>query len=436
MSAVLHDLRANLTLTRDVYGRGASQTQGAFEMLVRAAATNGTPLDGLRRHTENEIERFFSFTIPGVDGHVYWDGPKDFRRNDGKYRRPLRWWWQHRYRNLDPSDDLVVRCGEPNCINPEHAAKERVRGTALRWSETRIIGVLQVAASRIGHSPTEAEFTSLGIGPSTKWIHRRFGGWIAALTAAGLPPSAVTEFDRTEVLRGIQLVRRLFGRWPSENDYRRYSKELMEARLPATKQAAVRLYGSFVAARAAAGGPSAEPGTRRATGGSGSEGYSVEQCLTAIRFVRDRLGRWPSMAELAREGEALAAEGLPSGETPFRRLFGSFTAARVAAGGVASVRSEEHLRPPHVKRTSREDVLAGILFVRDRIGRWPSQIEYRAESEALRAMGLPMSWLPAYKVFGSFTAARVAAGGPALLGGRSIRQETGEDASATEGTVT
>ncbi len=165
MSATLHDLRQNLTATRETHGRRSSQAERAFSDLCRAAAEAGMPLDGLRHHTANEVERFFSWTIPGVDGHVYWDGPRRFVRNDGRDRTPLRWWWQHRYGNLDRSDDLAVKCGERNCINPEHAAKERVRGYGLRYTDEQIFGALRVMAMRLGKTPSSREWAKSGRSP-------------------------------------------------------------------------------------------------------------------------------------------------------------------------------------------------------------------------------------------------------------------------------
>lgn len=414
-TAIVQELRENLRLTTEVYGRGSMRTTTAFETLVRVAADAGAPIDGLRHHVADEVERFFSYTIPGVDGHVYWDGGKAFQRNDGKGRRPIRWWWQHKYGDLDPNDDLLNQCGERNCVNPEHFAKERVRGMRRQWSDGALIGRLQVVSMRLGHSPTIPEYDALGLPPRSHVFISRFGNWTNSLAAAGLTPQKQSSYDRTAVLRGIQLVRRLFGRWPSRHDYRRYGKELAAADLPMTENAAIRAYGSFSAARVAAGGP-------RLMGSN--EGFTREQCRDAVLFVRDRIGRWPSRSDFVGQRKALAAAGLPSSERPVRKAYGSLIEARVAAGGPRSL-SEEDVTRPHLDRTKPEKVIAGILFARDRLGRWPSQIEYRGLREALMAAGLPGSWGPAFKVFGSWSAARVAAGGPASLGGRSIRQSAG-----------
>lgn len=331
MTAVLHDLRQSLTLTREVYGRGSSQSQAAFELLVRTAAQNGTPLDALRNYVEDEVERFFSYTIAGPDGHVYWDGPKSFVRNDGKTRRPLRWWWAHKYGSLGNNDDLVLKCGEKNCVNPEHAVKEYQRGFRFRWTEDRIIGALQVVAMRKGETPTTTEWEREHNHPTREIIVRRFGSWEKAVAAAGLSPTrgAGAPAGRADVLAGIRLARQILNAWPTEHDYRLCRDALVAARLPSTVSPARRLYGSFRAARAAAGGP------ERTVGGGdwgvGHEQPTREDCLVAIRLVRDLVGRWPTIADLRGQHVALREAGLPSSESPYQRIFGTFAAARKAA---------------------------------------------------------------------------------------------------------
>lgn len=259
MTAVLHDLRENLKLTTEVYGAGSMRTTTAFEQLVRVAADAGTPIDALRHHVDDEVERFFSYTIPGLDGHVYWDGPRLFMQNDGMARTAARWWWHHVHANLPSNkDDLANKCGEKHCINPEHFAKERVRGYQIQWPDTRMIGAIQVVAMRLGHTPTAIEWDANDFSPRSRTIQERFLTWDRAMAAAGLRPSEFVSRtrDKTDVLRGIQLVRRLLGKWPTQAEYPRFAPELRAAGLPTTIAAACRQYGTFVAARVAAGGTS------------------------------------------------------------------------------------------------------------------------------------------------------------------------------------
>lgn len=338
MSATLHELRQNLAETKEREGRRSSKTQRAFEALVRGAAEAGAPLGGLRHHVADETERFFSYTIPGPDGHVYWDGARTFVRNDGGRRTPLRWWWQRKYGNLDSSDDLANKCGEKNCVNPEHYAKERVRGNGLRYSDEKILGALQVAVMRLGHTPTSAEWDALHLSPSGRVISSRFGTWERAVAAAGLPETVFVSKakDRTSILRGIQFVRRAFGRWPSEKDYRLFTKELAEAGLPTTAEAARRLYGSFVEARRAAGGPTAMRSTS-----SGRTAASREAVLAGLCMAFDHLGHWPTRDEYENMGDQLRAAGFPGNESPARRVFGTFAKARTEAQASRQVTGED-----------------------------------------------------------------------------------------------
>lgn len=235
MSASVHELRQNLSVTREQYGRRSSRTAEAFQALVRGAADAGAPIDGLRHHTENEAERFFSWTIPSVDEHVYWDGPKYFTRNDKKSRTPLRWWWQHKYGGLLDTDDLVVKCGEKNCCNPEHAAKERRRGAKLYYTHERCIGAFQVATMRLGHTPSSAEWKHHNFKPHSDVLRERFGTWDQIVKAAGVPPVRAREYARTAsdlAVQGLLFVKETLGRWPSRDAYEAMKDELRARDLP------------------------------------------------------------------------------------------------------------------------------------------------------------------------------------------------------------
>lgn len=253
----LSHLRQNIVEARETYGRRSSQAQQAFELLVREAAEAGAPLDGLRRHTENEVERFFAFTIPGPDGHVYWDGPRDFRRNDGKYRPPQRWWWIRVHGSLNASDDLAVKCGERNCINPDHCAVERVRGVRIYWTEQRIIGAIQVAALRLGHTPSLNEWDRLGVRPNRGTIETRFGSWNGAVIAAGLTPNPTNSrtTNRDACLRSIRFVRDLIGHLPSDAEFYACREQLQARGLPASLKTIARHCGSWIAAKRTVGEP-------------------------------------------------------------------------------------------------------------------------------------------------------------------------------------
>lgn len=182
----LRELRAEWRRVREQHGRRSERTREAFETLFRAAIASGRPLDMLRRHSPDEQERFFARTVPGDDEHVYWDGAKDgFRTNDGRRRKPVRWWWAHLGRPLVQTDDLIPTCDAVGCIHPDH--HRRGRSERRQWySDTAMIGRLQVEAMRLGRAPTTEHWRAAGLNPVTGVYKRRFGSWAKALRAAGL----------------------------------------------------------------------------------------------------------------------------------------------------------------------------------------------------------------------------------------------------------
>lgn len=255
MSVTLRDLRSELLHVRETHGRRSSQAQVAFERLNRAAHLAGAPLDGLRRHTANETERFFAFTIPGPDGHVYWDGPKEFRRNDGGHGRPRRWWWAHVHGPLDRSVDLIRTCQEENCINPEHHVTGRARGVSISWTEQKIIGAIQVAAMRLGHTPALDEWDGLGLRPNRGTIQTRFGSWNRAMMAAGLTPNPRKQltWSRPQCLEAVRFVRDRLGHLPSDVEFLALGTELKDRGLPTAIHTIAKHCGSWVRAKRTVG---------------------------------------------------------------------------------------------------------------------------------------------------------------------------------------
>lgn len=237
MSTTLHELRTNLVTVRETHGRRSSQAEQAFSELVRAAATNGTPLDGLRHHTVNEVERFFSWTIAGVDGHVYWDGPNRFVMNNGHEMKPRRWWFKHVTGTLDKGQDLGVQCGEKSCINPEHMAIERLRGYKMRWTDERAISAFQVVVMRLGYTPTNREWDRRHFSPSSFTLSQKFGGWFDICRRAGvsLPARTTTaKSDPESVLEALRFAKRLVGNWPTRDEFEKCRQQLHDAGLPSS----------------------------------------------------------------------------------------------------------------------------------------------------------------------------------------------------------
>lgn len=59
--------------------------------------------------------------------------------------------------------------------------------------------------------------------------------------------------------------------------------------------------------------------------------FSAEECLWAIRYVRSKLGRWPTVREFLAHSEQLIHKGLPGSAYPIDRHYGTFAKARDAA---------------------------------------------------------------------------------------------------------
>lgn len=215
----LQRLEAAVAEERERHGRGSSQGAAAFQRYMRESYRLGRPADGLRQPAADEEERFFALTAQGPDGHVYWLGAQRFERNDGAYRLPARWWWEHRH-GVELEQNAIVRpaCGEPGCINPEHCARWTRPQHERRYSEQAMLGALQAAALRAGHAPSKETWAGP---PSTTLYLIRFGSWSAALAAAGLEPRARAQATAAQCLAALRAARRALGFWPSWGDMER-----------------------------------------------------------------------------------------------------------------------------------------------------------------------------------------------------------------------
>lgn len=246
----LRPLREHLIEARETDGRGSAAALAAFKDLFRAAAQSGQPLDQLRRHTADEVERFFAMTVPGPSGHVYWDGPRDFRRNDGRYRKPRRWWWAHKHGPIGPFDDIVIDCGDQACINPEHCLKGRDL-SRTRHTREQIIDTIKVAALRLGRPPNSTEWDTMGFAMSSTLIRMRFGSWPDAIRAAGFDyqrGSGNTGTTAAACVEAMRFVRERLGRAPSNGEFRAFAVQLREAGLPASHTTIIAHLGSWDAA--------------------------------------------------------------------------------------------------------------------------------------------------------------------------------------------
>lgn len=206
-STDLRVLRDELARVRLAYGRGSSEGLEAWQRLSHQAALQGRPLDGLRRYTADEVERFFAQTIPGPDGHVFWDGGKEFTCNDGRRPAPRTWWWRHHNGPIRNPYYVRATCGEANCVNPEHCTLVHP-GHDRRISDGAMLGALQVWATREGRTPSTRLWDESGGKPSSSYYDIRFGTWLKAIRAAGLVPAAVgnTAVSEQDCLAALRLV--------------------------------------------------------------------------------------------------------------------------------------------------------------------------------------------------------------------------------------
>jgi hypothetical protein len=241
-------LTEELARTRALYGRGSSQGLEAFHRLVAAYAEAGRRIDELRFYEPDETKRFFGFTMQGSNGHVYWSGSKTgFKRNDGRFRKPVLWWWEHIY---DSNPEIVsMSCGEANCINPRHG-EITPKGPKRLYPDSAIIGALQVWALQHGRSPSMHLWNG---NPSHVVIKKRFGSWNAALKAAGLS-AAPHNSPRSaeECLTAVRFVYTLLGHWPSYDEFRAASAELHEHGYPTSPSTIRRHFGVWASTIAAA----------------------------------------------------------------------------------------------------------------------------------------------------------------------------------------
>lgn len=234
----LRALREELAELRTIHPRRSSVVAEAFQRLVRAADAAGQPLDGLRTQTVDEVERFFAQTIPGTDGHVYWDGPRSgFRRNDGKLRVPRRWWYADKHGSeLGPYQDLVPICGEQNCVNPDHCEVGRVLRRGRQFSDEQMLNAVKVGALRLGRAPKSDEWETLGLKPSRGMFTLRFGTWENVIRQAGLEYVRSRKSGRVssaaDCIAAIKHLRKMLGHWPCEAEFLRSQALLYEADLP------------------------------------------------------------------------------------------------------------------------------------------------------------------------------------------------------------
>lgn len=285
MSASAAELYADFLVENAAWktGTGGTQmrTRTAYNRFFRQACAEGNPPDALRRQIADEQERFFSQTIPGIDGHTYWDGPQRFTQNDGRAFAPARWWWFHTHPDhVGRRGKVVPACGERHCITPSHCEFVDWRAGHSQYSDQTILGAIQTVAMRIGRTPTRTEYEQHIQRPSLSLVIYRFGSWSQAVTAAGLVPrgTGVNAGVRTdaELLAAMREHAVTLGHAPS--------RWWWEHHVHSPSAAAIfRRFGSWDAALQAAGlererplSPTVYPAGRRALQAAAKRGEDAE----------------------------------------------------------------------------------------------------------------------------------------------------------------
>lgn len=120
------------------------------------------------------------------------------------------------------------------------------------------------------------------------------------------------KYSEEEMLGKLQTVALRLGHPPSRADW-----IALEVK-PSEKAYAYR-FGGWTKALVRAG---LQPNWRE---------YSAEDCMRAIRYIRSKVGHWPSEDEFLAHKKELMAKAMPASMDPMIRLFGRYTAAREAA---------------------------------------------------------------------------------------------------------
>lgn len=211
-----------------------------------------------------------------------------------------------------------------------------VNRSGSQISSESLLQDLRRVVERLGYVPTNSEYTQFGAHSASALIER-FGSWADAVQQAGYPAKISLPFSASDVVSEILRVSRELGRSPSRDEFEHHSNI---SRGPAT-----RIFGSWIAALAAAGLPPARVPK-----------LSQEELIDEIQRVARVLNRTPMQSDFRRDGIGKFAEG------PFTRVFGSFSTALVAAG----------YSPPTEKNISKRKLLAELSRVAKELGHGPT----------------------------------------------------------------
>ena len=271
--------------------------------------------------------------------------------------------WERDCPRFPPCSHVVRRFGSWNAAL-QAAGFDRPRPDA--WSEHEIVEALRAWARTHGFAPSSSDWET---SPDRNIISSRFGGWNAALAAAGLEPRFVRrDWTDEQLLAGLRRFARDHGRPPRSADRVGSLGHYPSPALIVTR------FGSWSTALRAAG---LEPGNPPPT--------SAETIVEALRVYREAHGRSPSSSTWKANG------GSPAAETIIRHC-GSWRAGLELAGlpaptpaprgpsdsdilATLSSYAREVGSAPTIRAWKQERRQPGIKLIRSRFGSWSAALE-------------------------------------------------------------
>jgi hypothetical protein len=141
-------------------------------------------------------ERIDARSLPGLNGCLIWDGPRNehgqpivyvFDPETGGSRTLTvrRYVLQRTGRQVSLRRRVLPFCGTSSCVNPDHLQVEEGAWNT-RYSTENMLGRLQAWALKHGKPPTRAAWEKTKSLPSCRAYVMRFGSWSEAKRRAGL----------------------------------------------------------------------------------------------------------------------------------------------------------------------------------------------------------------------------------------------------------
>ncbi len=260
----------------------------------------------------------------------------------------------------------------------------RVNRSGSLISNEKLIQDLRRVTEGLSRVPTNSEYTQRGK-HSAKALIERFGSWANAVARAGYSTKTSLPVSASEVVLEVLRVSKELERSPTRDEFELHSEM--------SRGPAIRIFGSWNSALAAAGLPPARLSK-----------LSRDELLDEMQRVGRVLGRTPKQLDFRSDRIAKCDAG------PFNRVFGSFSAALVAAG----------FKPPTEKNVSREKLLDELTRVAKILGHAPTLNDFERNGKYGTATYV--------RRFGSWNGALAAGGWEPHLGrGIAVIAEDGRE---------